>query len=104
MMKSRIKLPRAFPLLIVSVVFLGSFGGEAWAICTNKCQSGWDACNAWCADHNKTTNSQSKCLLKCAAYWDSGKNPQSLTVDPGNPNKPPNYTPKPVTPLPAHQG
>ena len=90
-------------VLLVAIAFLGMFGGEAaWALCTKKCQTGWDACNNWCADHNKTTNSQSKCLLKCAAYWDSGRNPQSLTIDPGNPNKPPSYTSGQVT-VPAHQ-
>jgi hypothetical protein len=86
MMKSRIKLP-ILSLAFLLIAFLSSFGlsSEAWAICNNKCQKGWDACNAWCADHNKTTNSQTKCLLKCASYWDSGKNPQSIgPSDPSN--------------------
>lgn len=86
MMKSRIKLP-VLSLAVLLIAFLSSFGlsSEAWAICSNKCQKGWDACNSWCADHNKTTNSQTKCLLKCAAYWDSGKNPQSIgPSDPSN--------------------
>lgn len=104
MMKSRMNLPRVLPLVVLSVVIFGSLGSEAWAICTNKCQTGWDACNAWCVDHNKTTNSQSKCLLGCAVYWDSGKNPQALTVDPGNTTKPPpNYVPKQVIPPVAKQ-
>jgi hypothetical protein len=71
---------------------------DAWAICSNKCQTGWDTCNTWCADHNKKTSSLNACLFRCANYWDSGKNPQSLTVDPSTPTPPPNYVPGHVTP------
>ena len=102
-MKSRIKLP-VLSLTVLSIAFLSSFGltSEAWAICSNKCQTGWNACNAWCSDHNKTSNSLNKCLFKCAAYWDSGKNPQSFTVGGlGTTAPPPNYVPGQVTPLPV---
>src|SRR5664279_1500961 len=88
-MKSRIKLPGVLPLAVLSAVFLGSFGSDAWAICSNKCQTGWNACNAWCGDHNQTTNSLTKCLFKCAAYYDSGKNPQSMKIGGLNPTTPP---------------
>ena len=72
-------------LIAIAFVALSGVCNEAKAICTNKCQKGWDACNAWCAEHNKTTASQTKCALKCAAYWDSGKNPQSIgPSDPSN--------------------
>jgi hypothetical protein len=83
------KWPAALSLVALSFAFLVSFGflTEALAICTNKCATGYHACQTWCTDHNKTFNSQLKCSLACDAYWlDSGKNPQSIgRSDPSNP-------------------
>jgi hypothetical protein len=45
----------------------------------------------WCNDpaNNKTTNSIVKCEDKCTAYWESGKNPQSIGRSDPNPSGPP---------------
>ena len=70
--------------------FVVSFGAftEAWAICNNKCTTGYHACQDWCTAHNKTFNSQLKCSIRCDDYWLSGKNPQSISVPP-HPSNPP---------------
>ena len=82
-------------LATLSFAFLVSFGflNEAKAICTNKCQTGLTACSNWCLEHNKTGASILKCNAKCDAYWNSGKNPQSI----GRPS-PPNSPPRKVNP------
>lgn len=82
-------------LLFLSFAFLISFGflTEAWAICSNKCVTGWNACYKWCLDHNKHVDSAIKCQNNCDDYWNSGKNPQSI----GRPNQP-NPPPRKVDP------
>jgi hypothetical protein len=82
------KLPAVLSLAVLSVAYLVSFGffNEANAICTNACQTGMHACLDWCNAHNKTNRSQAICSFKCADYWLSGKNPQSIgRSDPVNP-------------------
>lgn len=78
-------------LAALSFAFLVSFGflTEAWAICNNNCFAGFIACLDWCEHHNKTNKSKGICSAKCDAYWDSGKNPQSIgrTNPPGPPRK-----------------
>ena len=100
-------------LATLSFAFLGSFGflNEAKAICTNKCQTGLNACSTWCLEHNKTGASILKCNEKCGDYWNSGRNPQSIgrpgppnpsgpprKVDPGKLKKPPTTVSNPNAP------
>jgi hypothetical protein len=94
MIKLRIKLRAIFSLAVLSVVFLGSFGffSDAWAICTNKCESGYNACLAFCDSRNITGSKKwFKCGMQCDKYWIlSGTNPQSIgRGDPTNPTKKP---------------
>jgi hypothetical protein len=111
------KSPAVPSLVVLSFAFLVSFGffTKAQAICTNQCQIGWLVCFNWCQDHNKTVSSRLKCSAKCDAYWNSGKNPQSIgRSDPSNPPPktgpvqvenppttvgPPARGPRPVEPL-----
>jgi len=97
MAKRRAVLAQAF----LSIALIGSFGffTEAWAICSNKCLDGWEACSNWCDAHNYRLTSKIKCYNQCAAYWNSGKNPQSIgRSDPPNPSGPPRIaTPVPPT-------
>jgi hypothetical protein len=82
------KRPAVLSLVALSFAFLVSFGffTEARAICTGTCLSGYLACFDWCNDHNKTLKSRMKCAAQCEAYWNSGKNPQSIgRSDPSNP-------------------
>jgi len=86
-------------LVILSVASLVSFSFTAWAICTNRCVTGWNDCNAWCDAHcddahcsgtaNAKAASLSKCRNICEAYWNSGKNPQSSQIGLGDPTNPP---------------
>jgi len=87
------------PLTVLSLATLSfaclvSFGflTAAWALnnCTGKCVDGEVACMDWCNAHNKTSSSHFKCTAKCEAYWESGKNPQSIgRSGPPNPSGPP---------------
>jgi len=92
--KFPIKLPAVILLAALSFAFLVSFGflTEARAICKNNCFTGFIACLTWCEQHNKTNKSKGICSAKCDAYWDSGKNSQSI----GRPN--PNTPPRKVDP------
>jgi hypothetical protein len=90
MTKSRIRLPVALSLTVLSISFLVLFSfTEAWADCTNACVTGSNACLQWCQANNTTTKSRTKCEDKCDAYWQSGKNPQSMRR--GDPTNPPKY-------------
>lgn len=60
------------------VAALFSAVSQAQAICTNKCDLGWAACDAWCGAHNKTSKSENACHRRCERYWNSGANPQSI--------------------------
>jgi hypothetical protein len=94
------KRPAVLAQATFSFVFLVLFGfaTEAWAICSDRCLAGWQACNVWCEKHNKTANSWGKCVDACDAYWLSGKNPQSIgRPDPANP-APPRKVVGPVPP------
>src|SRR5262249_41042052 len=51
------------PLIAFAFVALSGVFNEASALenCTDKCETGYKNCIAWCLDHNKTYKSRMKC-------------------------------------------
>ena len=89
MIKFQIRLPVVLSLAVLSIAFLVSFGflTEAWAKCsTDACLTGYGNCLGWCSTHNKTSQSDGACSIKCGDYWRDGR---SLQRDPSNPSGPP---------------
>jgi hypothetical protein len=89
---------------VIAIALIALFGvlteARAYPDCTNKCATGYDSCMDWCAGHNSTQKSLSKCEGQCWNYWRNGKNPQS--IGPANPTTHPSG-PAQVNPLPKGQ-
>jgi hypothetical protein len=97
-------------LLILVLATPLAVGTPAWATKNNgggakayRCPAGssnlqgYNACVAWCDNHNTTDNSRGKCDVQCYAYWCAAKpstlNPVGGTsaapIINGEPNAPP---------------
>jgi hypothetical protein len=90
------------PLMAIAFIAFSGVFNQASALqnCTGKCETGYQACTAWCNTHNKTVASRTTCDIRCGDYWLSGKNPQS--IGPADPrNSPPG--PAQVNPPPKAQ-
>lgn len=57
-----------FALVFAAILAFG-LGGPAIAKEKKTVKEGMAACIAWCERHNKTVNSQGKCIARCGKYW-----------------------------------
>jgi hypothetical protein len=89
-------------IAIAFIALSGAFNqARAYPNCTNKCETGHQACVDWCNAHNKTLHSRLQCIGNCGDYWHNGKNPQS--IGPSDPRNSPPSGPAQVNPPPKAQ-